>query len=110
MFFSSRRRHTSCALVTGVQTCALPIFAKRVHTLHNLLFAVSNQHQRADTSCVPMHNRTVVGKTKKRRIYLEDAYTRTFRYLTSTFPSLFSMEGYTFELFKFAWYTIEVTC
>src|SRR3546814_13435565 len=24
-FFSSRRRHTSCALVTGVQTCALPI-------------------------------------------------------------------------------------
>src|SRR3546814_11757513 len=29
-FFSSRRRHTRCALVTGVQTCALPIslFAK----------------------------------------------------------------------------------
>src|SRR3546814_9692934 len=25
LFFSSRRRHTSCALVTGVQTCALPI-------------------------------------------------------------------------------------
>src|SRR3546814_3968383 len=25
-FFSSRRRHTRCALVTGVQTCALPIF------------------------------------------------------------------------------------
>src|SRR3546814_3868797 len=24
-FFSSRRRHTSCALVAGVQTCALPI-------------------------------------------------------------------------------------
>src|SRR3546814_5289305 len=24
-FFSSRRRHTSCALVTGFQTCALPI-------------------------------------------------------------------------------------
>src|SRR3546814_5635734 len=24
-FLSSRRRHTSCALVTGVQTCALPI-------------------------------------------------------------------------------------
>src|SRR3546814_15631542 len=28
-FFSSRRRHTRCALVTGVQTCALPIFAAR---------------------------------------------------------------------------------
>src|SRR3546814_3908421 len=25
-FFSSRRGHTSCALVTGVQTCALPIY------------------------------------------------------------------------------------
>src|SRR3546814_6351830 len=28
-FFSSRRRHTRCALVTGVQTCALPIFAEK---------------------------------------------------------------------------------
>src|SRR3546814_4771040 len=25
LFFTSRRRHTRCALVTGVQTCALPI-------------------------------------------------------------------------------------
>src|SRR3546814_6500431 len=29
-FFSSRRRHTICALVTGVQTCALPIFLLNV--------------------------------------------------------------------------------
>src|SRR3546814_7076926 len=28
-FFSSRRRHTRCALVTGVQTCALPIWPRR---------------------------------------------------------------------------------
>src|SRR3546814_20497147 len=28
-FFSSRRRHTRCALVTGVQTCALPIFISK---------------------------------------------------------------------------------
>src|SRR3546814_3062362 len=28
-FFSSRRRHTRCALVTGVQTCALPISRRR---------------------------------------------------------------------------------
>src|SRR3546814_9171682 len=32
-FFSSRRRHTRCALVTGVQTCALPIFAALGGTL-----------------------------------------------------------------------------
>src|SRR3546814_2990143 len=30
VFFSSRRRHTSCALVTGVQTCALPIYVALV--------------------------------------------------------------------------------
>src|SRR3546814_3408610 len=29
-FFSSRRRHTRCALVTGVQTCALPISFKGI--------------------------------------------------------------------------------
>src|SRR3546814_1675443 len=28
-FFASRRRHTRCALVTGVQTCALPISFRR---------------------------------------------------------------------------------
>src|SRR3546814_6288147 len=28
-YFSSRRRHTRCALVTGVQTCALPIYSAR---------------------------------------------------------------------------------
>src|SRR3546814_10431369 len=29
-FFSSRRRHTRCALVTGVQTCALPILPLQI--------------------------------------------------------------------------------
>src|SRR3546814_9294644 len=29
-FVSSRRRHTRCALVTGVQTCALPILGQEV--------------------------------------------------------------------------------
>src|SRR3546814_18526122 len=32
LFFSSRRRYTRCALVTGVQTCALPILIKRPTT------------------------------------------------------------------------------
>src|SRR3546814_12387012 len=31
LFFSSRRRHTRCALVTGVQTCARPISRSRSH-------------------------------------------------------------------------------
>src|SRR3546814_2621437 len=32
VFFSSRRRHTSRALVTGVQTCALPILRERSYS------------------------------------------------------------------------------
>src|SRR3546814_2322787 len=32
-FFSSRRRHTRCALVTGVQTCALPIFQSQQYRI-----------------------------------------------------------------------------
>src|SRR3546814_1841897 len=32
-FFSSIRRHTRCALVTGVQTCALPIYEAIVRNM-----------------------------------------------------------------------------
>src|SRR3546814_5530059 len=39
VFFSSRRRHTRCALVTGVQTCALPIFGIGSGLFHS--FAVA---------------------------------------------------------------------
>src|SRR3546814_4147987 len=39
-FFSSRRRHTRCALVTGVQTCALPISDQQRH-----LATVEQAHQ-----------------------------------------------------------------
>src|SRR3546814_3251293 len=37
-FFASRRRHTNCALLTGVQTCALPICHRRAacRKLHRL--------------------------------------------------------------------------
>src|SRR3546814_7421970 len=40
-FFSSRRRHTRCALVTGVQTCALPIFVSRIPDRENLIDMLS---------------------------------------------------------------------
>src|SRR3546814_8682089 len=36
-FFSSRRRHTRCALVTGVQTCALPISYKDFYHTFSVL-------------------------------------------------------------------------
>src|SRR3546814_5792065 len=43
LFFSSRRRHTRCALVTGVQTCALPI-------LQHEQRAQAKRLQQADTT------------------------------------------------------------
>src|SRR3546814_9548313 len=47
-FFSSRRRHTRCALVTGVQTCALPIsFASGMATINAARNAVKELCARA---------------------------------------------------------------
>src|SRR3546814_5866373 len=40
-FFSSRRRHTRCALVTGVQTCALPILLSSFVLLVSLVFSIA---------------------------------------------------------------------
>src|SRR3546814_8800993 len=42
-FFSSRRRHTRCALVTGVQTCALPISAAWPSWMRRNLFRGGRQ-------------------------------------------------------------------
>src|SRR3546814_9992251 len=42
-FFSSRRRHTRCALVTGVQTCALPIYHGPQSTLAFERCTISSQ-------------------------------------------------------------------
>src|SRR3546814_6290230 len=46
-FFSSRRRHTRCALVTGVQTCALPIYliAKRSWWRGRVVAAMNAQYR-----------------------------------------------------------------
>src|SRR3546814_510205 len=44
LFFSSRRRHTSCALVTGVQTCALPIWELRVEGAERLAQPFRGKH------------------------------------------------------------------
>src|SRR3546814_12546052 len=44
-FFSIRRRHTIWALVTGVQTCALPIFADHHHfTFRHVAIGGGGQH------------------------------------------------------------------
>src|SRR3546814_6115272 len=49
-FFSSRRRHTRCALVTGVQTCALPICTGKSTVLKvlGLAFRILSQNEVCD--------------------------------------------------------------
>src|SRR3546814_9116816 len=54
-FFSSRRRHTRCALVTGVQTCALPIYTQHLNlppilrnAEENLFFSI-HSHRTQDS-------------------------------------------------------------
>src|SRR3546814_3972732 len=60
-FFSSRRRHTSCALVTRVQTCALPISAGPLSQAHHALEGrCETCHQKAfvsvrDSACQTCH-------------------------------------------------------
>src|SRR3546814_19052668 len=44
-FFSSRRRHTRCALVTGVQTCALPILLMAVPPIIAQLNGAGRRHE-----------------------------------------------------------------
>src|SRR3546814_1047662 len=48
-FFSSRRRHTRCALVTGVQTCALPILLQTPSKVRVLASIISDA---ANVECV----------------------------------------------------------
>src|SRR3546814_5772580 len=43
-FFASRRRHTRCALVTGVQTCALPIYITTPDLRGRFLIGVSDTY------------------------------------------------------------------
>src|SRR3546814_4073164 len=52
-YFSSRRRHTICALVTGVQTCALPILALACRAA--VTFGASANAQPTEDDAVPTY-------------------------------------------------------
>src|SRR3546814_7473525 len=56
-FFSSRRRHTRCALVTGFQTCALPIYSllPEVETRVGPLSELSGQGTHTTTTARLFH-------------------------------------------------------
>src|SRR3546814_9852623 len=72
-FFSSRRSHTSCALVTGFQTCALPI-------LSGGRGAVIDSHRLAGIS---KHTFNIVGLYEKGPVALRLAYNWRSRFLTN---------------------------
>src|SRR3546814_8234158 len=59
-FFSSRRRHTRCALVTGVQTCALPISVQR----HSDLCGTWGM----DSSLILLESQTGIGERQIERL------------------------------------------
>src|SRR3546814_895718 len=65
-FFSSRRRHTRCALVTGVQTCALPILG----TLNRL----PAQAERKVGTTSSHHGPYVRGYTRATMVGTEGSY------------------------------------
>src|SRR3546814_4551625 len=50
-FFSSRRRHTRCALVTGVQTCALPISSGSMGSMGSALDEFGGGMTKTDGCC-----------------------------------------------------------
>src|SRR3546814_2381321 len=69
-FFSSRRRHTRCALVTGVQTCALPIFALGLEDRQRTLVEgaedrVVDHHVAARDLDVEVHDRSAPGRNQR---------------------------------------------
>src|SRR3546814_3531962 len=61
-FFSSRRRHTRCALVTGVQTCALPIYKP------DGLCVVRPEHGAAFVAALPVRRFHGVGPVTTRKM------------------------------------------
>src|SRR3546814_10010287 len=68
-FFSSRRRHTRCALVTGVQTCALPICCNRcAHTLGPALGESTSLHAVADAALVAAPQVAVARERPEREV------------------------------------------
>src|SRR3546814_1559351 len=72
-FVSSRRRHTRCALVTGVQTCALPICAQnRIRTV--ILIMVNEGGSAAGLGCIGqshgsiLSDDNIIRRSEERRV------------------------------------------
>src|SRR3546814_8653671 len=65
-FFSSRRRHTRCALVTGVQTCALPISINLLY--HDIQRAINSPDYQNSKMSPMMLIRSNTVRSEERRV------------------------------------------
>src|SRR3546814_14605819 len=70
-FFSSRRRHTRCALVTGVQTCALPICLLIADELYDLRAEVDELRAEAERHIAELETR-LAGRLEALAVRLEN--------------------------------------
>src|SRR3546814_5629618 len=75
-FFSSRRRHTRCALVTGVQTCALPILViilsncSKIEDPPPLLMTISSPYSKplSTNHHTVKYHRIIAHRSEERRV------------------------------------------
>src|SRR3546814_12102857 len=61
VFFSSRRRHTRCALVTGVQTCALPISSEHLRDSSYLVARAATEQECGHSGFLPLRDALLDG-------------------------------------------------
>src|SRR3546814_2460236 len=101
LVFSSRRRHTRCELVTGVQTCALPIYAYRETVSLQCTEAVIARHP---SSCGEMIQRRFLGSVS---ILCCRAVSRSARSLQSKYQT---MENHTHYLCSRMWRADSTVC
>src|SRR3546814_4876586 len=76
-FVSSRRRHTRCALVTGVQTCALPI------SLHSSIGASAARGGRKAKGDQVSHTHTHTRIHRRAGTHTHTAYVETYTHAVS---------------------------
>src|SRR3546814_17857785 len=94
-FFSSRRRHTRCALVTGVQTCALPIFGPLARRQTAMAARITRPATRP--AAISTRNRDVL------RIKLHDVPLQLDQYHgIAQFALVLSAQAMELNLFSFA--------
>src|SRR3546814_7449446 len=106
-FFSSRRRHTRCALVTGVQTCALPICYKSLKAVLDggiegrpetvLFYATSNRRHLMARDMIENERSTAINPSEavEEKVSLSDRFGLWLGFHSCDQDTFFAMiEGY----------------